>query len=93
MARVDIEDFDDKQVTRVYIAGSLREAKRVEDTLTRHGINYAVDIEPYSKAVLGIFDSVYAGAGFFVASTQAALARSTLLADGLSVGIEGDEVS
>jgi hypothetical protein len=54
MARLDFEEFLDKEVTRVYMAGGLEEAKRVESILTGHGIDYVVDIEPYRKQVLGI---------------------------------------
>jgi hypothetical protein len=46
MARLDFEDFLDKEVTRVYLAGRLSEAKHVERTLTGNGIDYTVDIEP-----------------------------------------------
>jgi hypothetical protein len=39
MARLDFEEFLDKEVNRVYIAGALEEARRVESILTRHGID------------------------------------------------------
>ncbi len=90
MAKVDIEAFWGKEVTRVYIAGKLGEAKQVESTLTENGIDYAVEVEPFVTLILGILPSEYAGAGFYVLSEQAALARSILLAAGFTAGIEVD---
>ena len=95
MARLDFDKFLDKEVSRIYIAGELAEAKRVEDILTRCGIDYAVDVEPYQKSalrVLTLFSSgVYAAAAFFVLSGQAAFAREALLAAGLTGGIQDDD--
>lgn len=88
MARLDFEDFLDQGVSRVYIAGDLGEAARVEKTLTVQSLDYMVVVEPYSKLLLGFFPSDYAGAGFYVLSDQAALARAVLLAAGLREGIE-----
>jgi hypothetical protein len=92
MARLDFARFFDKEVSRVYIAGGLDEASRVEGILTRHGIDYAVDVEPYLKPLFPLFSlGVYAGAAFFVSSTQTSLARSILLRVGLKAGIQDDE--
>ena len=95
MARLDLYQFLDKELSRIYIAGELAEARRVEDILTRYGIDYAVEVEPYQKSalrVLTLFSSgVYAGAAFFVLSGQAAFARDTLLAAGLKGGILDDD--
>ena len=95
MARLDFDSFPDKELSRIYIAGELAEAGRVEDILSRHAIDYAVEVEPYQKAtltILTLFSSgVYAGAAFFVLSGQAAFARSALLAAGLKGGIQYDE--
>jgi len=95
MARIDFDDFLEKAVSRIYIAGELAEATRVEDTLTRHDIDYAVEVEPYRKSalrVLTLFSSgVYAGAAFFVLSGQASFARHVLRAAGLKGGLQDDE--
>jgi hypothetical protein len=92
MARLDFEEFGDEvEVTCVYIAGRLEEAKRVETILTRHGIDYAVDMEVYFKPVFALLSlCAYAGVGFFVLSAQAAFARRELLAAGLKAGIGDD---
>ena len=95
MARIDFDNFLDAELSRVYIAGELAEATRVEDTLTRHDIDYAVEVEPYQKSalrVLTLFSSgVYAGAAFFVLSRQARFARHVLRAAGLKGGIQDDD--
>jgi hypothetical protein len=88
MARLDLELFLDNEVSRVYIAGGLEEASRVEGILTRRAIDYAVDIETYHKPLFARLSiGVYAGAAFFVLSAQAPFARSVLLAAGLKAGI------
>jgi hypothetical protein len=92
MARLDLEEFAERELARVYIAGRVNEADRVESALTRQGLDYAVEIEPYLKRVLGIFTSKYSGVAFYVPSGQAAFARSALLAEGLTQGI-ADEPS
>lgn len=90
MARLTIEDFAGEELTRVYIAGRISEAERVEATLTRHGLDYTVDIEPFVKRVLGLFTSEYSGVAFYVPSGQAAAARSMLLEARLTQGISDD---
>ncbi len=91
MARMDFGRFLDNEVSRVYIAGGLEEARRVEGVLTRHAIDYAVEIEPYYKPLFAIFSiGVYVGAAFYVLSAQASFAQSTLLAAGFEAGIQDD---
>ena len=92
MARVDLGQFLDKELSRVYIAGGLMEATLVECILTRHAIDYAVEVEPYYKPLPTLFSlGEYAGAAFYVLSAQAPFARSMLLAAGLRAGIQDDE--
>ena len=91
MARLSIEDFDGQELTRVYLAGRVNEAERVEGTLTEHGVNYAVDIEPFVRRVLGVFTSEYRRVAFYVPSGQAASARSLLEAARLTEGLSEDE--
>ena len=88
--RVDFDDWDGKEVTRVYIAGRLSEATLVEKTLTEHGVDYAVDLEPFRLLVLGLFPSEHTGVGFYVLSGQADYARRALLEAGVRTGIEED---
>jgi hypothetical protein len=91
MARLDFDQLLDKEVSRIYIAGELAEATRVEAVLARNGIDYAVEVEPYQKPMPTLFSlGTYAGAGFFVLTGQAAFARGALLAAGLRSGIQDD---
>lgn len=91
MARVDSEAFLEKEVSRVYIAGSVREAERVEKALNEEGFDYLVEIERFTKAVLGIFTSEYSGASFYVLSGQATSARKALSAAGLRASLQEDD--
>ena len=91
MARVSLEDFGDKEVGRIYIAGTLGEARRVEAILTGNGIHYAVEVEPYMR--FSIFSSEQKGASFYVISSQADFCRRILREAGLKVGIIEDSLS
>jgi hypothetical protein len=88
---MDLDEFPGEALVRVYLAGELREAKRVESVLTEWGIDYTVEVERYRKQLLGFFPCVYTGAGFFVRPAEAALARSSLLEAGLRAGIQDNE--
>jgi len=92
MARLDFDEFLDKEVSRIYIAAELAEARRVEHILTRNGIDYAVEVEPYQMSALRtltlLSSGMYAGAAFFVLSGQASFVRHVLFAAGLKSGIQ-----
>ncbi len=90
MARVDPGDLADKEIARIYIAGRLAEAKRVEKTLSDRGIDYSVELEEYETYVLGLFPTRHAGVAFYVVSSQAESCRRALLEQGLHVGIVDD---
>ena len=87
MARVDFEDFAEKEVARIYIAGRLTEAESVEKTLTSNGIDYAVEVEPFRTYMFRMFPTLYGGAAFYVVSGQDQLSRRVLLDAALDVGI------
>jgi hypothetical protein len=91
MAKLDLESFAEKEVARIYIADRLREAKRVEITLSEHGIDYAVEVEPFSKVVLGVLRIESSGAAFYVLSGQAPFARQALASAGLITGLVEEE--
>ena len=91
MARVDLDEWDGQEIARVYTAGRLAEALQVEETLTGHGIDYAVDLEPFRLMVLGLFPSEHTGVGFYVLSGQAPFCKRVLLDAGLRTGIEEDD--
>jgi hypothetical protein len=83
VARIEADDLDDAE--RIYIAGSLRVALRVEEQLTTAGVDYAVQVEPYGRSLL--FNRLRMGAAFYVASGQAAYCREQLVAAGLGGGV------
>jgi len=93
MGLVDPTTFDDKSVAMVYIAGRVREGKRVEQVLSDNGIDYAVDIEPFESRVLGILPVTYEGVGFYVLAEQATASRSVLRAAGLLQGLVEDDTT
>jgi len=84
---VDIQKFGEEETARVYIAGRLSEAKRVEQTFSERGIDYAVEIEAFRTNLLGFLPTEYEGVAFYVLSRQAALCRRALEDAGLTVGL------
>ena len=88
MARIEIEDFSDKNISRVFVAASIREAEFVEDILTQDGGYYAVSLEPF---VQGIFVSERDGIAFYVLSAQALYCKKLLESKGLYSGLTVDE--
>lgn len=83
MARIEPDDLSDPE--RIFIAGTLRVALDVEEWLTRAGVDYAVQVEPYGRSLL--FSSLRMGAAFYVASGQAAYCREQLEAAGFGRGV------
>jgi hypothetical protein len=90
MARIAIDDFGDKEIGRVYFAARLTEAELVESELSKHNIDYAVEVEPYvATAVFWI--SEYKGAAFYVISGQLDFCRRVLHEAGLTTGLLEEE--
>jgi hypothetical protein len=83
VGRVDGETLDDPE--RIYIAGTLRMALRIEEWLTLAGVEYAVQVEPYGRSLL--FGRLRMGAAFYVTSGQAAYCREQLMAAGFGGGV------
>ena len=92
MALVHPETFDDQEVALVYIAGRLNEGKQVEQALSDNAVDYAVDIEPFEKRVLGILPIEYEGVGFYVLSSQAEFCRRVLREAGLRQGLVEEDL-
>jgi hypothetical protein len=78
-----IEDDALGEGERVYAAATLREARRIEEALTGHGIDYAVEVEELGRTP--IFGSVRHGAVFYVRPSQADYCRTLLAAIGKGV--------
>ncbi len=78
-------EFSDKETSRIFIAGSLREAERAERLLSTHGVSYAIEIEEFVNP--GFFPSgVMEGVAFYVLSSQRDLCKSLFDENGLSKG-------
>ena len=71
----------------LYIAKKLREALRLEDLLTRSGIDYAVETDEYVGGVL--FRGARVGAFFYVLPDTTDAARQLLRENGFKI-FEGE---
>ena len=87
MARIEPEELRDPE--RIFVAGSLRAARRVEEWLTMAGVDYAVQVEPFGRTVL--FRTIRNGAAFYVTSSQAKYCREQLAITGLKDGVVDDQ--
>ena len=85
MAKISLEDFSDNQIARIYIAQNIKQAEQAEQILSKNGVDYAIELEPYWQMVL--FASEYIGAAFYVLADQADSCREILEAAGLFKGI------
>ena len=83
MPRLELEELPDPE--QIFIAGSLRLARRAEEWLTTAGIDYVVKVEPFGRSLL--FGSERMGAVFYVTATQADHCRQQLTAAGLGDGV------
>jgi len=90
MSRFTLEEFSGKEVSRIYIAGKLSEAKKVEEVFDRMGVDYAVAIEPYKKLNFFFFPTEYNGAFFYVLSGQMEYCKNLLVGERLTVGLVND---
>ena len=88
MALVEADHFADQVCVRVYIAGRLAEAKRVEQTLSDAGADYFVDIERFERRLLGLIRREYDGVAFYVPAERAAVIRDLLRRAELTTGLE-----
>ena len=84
MPRVEPTALENHDLARVYIAGTLGEAKNIEDLLTGNGINYVVQVEPYRASILF---GPRNGAAFYVTEEQATFCRAQLASAGFHRGL------
>ena len=84
MGRIEIEDFSRKDISRIFIAGSIEEAESAEDILTQNGIDYAISLEPYVRMFFGTERN---GIAFYVLSCQELFCRDLLSSRGLVLGL------
>ena len=86
MGRIEPDALSEPE--QVYVAATLREARRIEALLTARGVNYATQVEVLGRSTL--FGSLRHGAGFYVTATQAEYCRAALAQAGFSSGIVHD---
>lgn len=86
MPRVAIEDFNDQEVARIYLAVKFAEAERVESELNKHDIDYAVEVEPYRVSPV-FWVSKHKGAAFYVRVSQADFCSELLRSASLTAGL------
>ncbi len=88
MARMEPEMFREEELVRVFVAATLREAKRAEALLTERGVHYIVQPEAFGRTLFG---SPRVGAVIYVPAGQAAYCGAQLEAAGLGLGVLIDE--
>ena len=86
MTRVEPDALEHHALTKVFIAARLKEARRVEELLTGHGVNYVVKVEPFIGGFLSALRPRQ-GAVFYVQEAQASFCRDRLTAAGLDRGV------
>jgi len=90
MAKVEMSEFSDKEISRIFVAGSLQEAARVEYLLTENAISYAVEIEEVISSAV-FTSTAMRGVAFYVLSGQSTFCRRLFLDTGLENGLVDDE--
>ena len=85
MGRIDLEKFSDLNITRIYIAQNIKEARSIEKLLTEKNVDYALSMEPFLPPSL--LQSERMGAAFYVESTQSEICRQLIIDRGLGAGI------
>ncbi len=81
LMRRDADFFGDRELDLIYIAKRLRDALRLEEALTRSGIDYAVQTENYIGGIL--FRSERVGAFFYVDEQSLEPARNVMVSAGM----------
>lgn len=81
-----MESFEEgTELVRVYLAGSLAEARRIEDALSGGGFEFAVEVEELAaRTALG---SARRGAGFWVREADLDAAAGALERGGHVAGL------
>jgi hypothetical protein len=76
------EDFEDQEISLVYIAKTLKDALRLEDVFTGSGIDYIVETDQYVGGV--VFRSERTGAFFYVSPEVLRAAISAMNQNGFT---------
>ena len=81
---VDQDTFGDRSLSRIFLAATVTEARRVEKVLDQHGVDYCVRVEPCGQTLFGLTRQ---GAAFFVADAEVISCVEALEQAGLAAGI------
>jgi hypothetical protein len=81
--------FEGKEAVLIYIAKKLKDALRLEETLTAAGIDYGVEADEYRGGV--IFRSTRVGAFFYVVKDGVDTAHAVMRNYGFSPVVENGE--
>jgi len=73
------EFFGDQELTLLYIAKKLRDALRLEDVLTKAGIDYLIETDTYRGGFLFVSERV--GAFFYVQPSAVDQTRKLIAAN------------
>jgi len=84
MPQVSPDVFGGQELAAVFLAATLREARRAEALLTERGVNYIVKTEQFGRSLFG---SPRMGAVFYVQVSRAEYCGSQLVAAGLERGV------
>lgn len=86
MPRIDDDEWPDESVIRIYLAGKLSEAQKVERVLDLNGVQYSVRPEKYRTA-LSILFGPYDGIAFYVHTSESERAIEELMKAKLVSGL------
>ncbi|MDR4508792.1 MAG: hypothetical protein MRJ65_11255 [Candidatus Brocadiaceae bacterium] len=92
MPRKEIHTFSENDISRIFIARNVREAKFIERIFAQNKIDYSIELESYvSTRFFG--SSNYIGATFYVRTEKSAFCKELLTSHGLHSGIIDEENS
>lgn len=86
MARRTKEELEDTPLSLVLIAGNIVDARAAEHCLTEMGVDYTVDLEPFTTT--SMLSGVYMGACMYVATAEHGRCRAQLESQGLTDTVE-----
>jgi hypothetical protein len=84
MARRTAEELDGQALELVYVAGNVTDAENAERALTRWGIEYALNLEPFWMTNPFGFGTEYQGVCFYVPQALVPQCHKILEAQGLT---------
>jgi hypothetical protein len=84
MARRSAEELDGQALELVYVASNATDARNAEQALTRWGMEYMVNLEPFWMTNPFGFGTEYTGLSIYVPQTLVLQCRKILEAQGLT---------